>query len=353
VNGRSDLTCTAAAYHSIDAAMAAVAANGTVVLCGGIYGEDVTVTKPLTIRGTSNATINATNQINGVSIKSSNVTITGLTVENAIGEGILADGVKNIVIQGNVVKHNDLGDSPVNAVPNSYPFCAENQGVPGDCGEGIHLMGVSNSTVTGNTSTGNSGGILVSDETGPAAHNRIIGNVVTDNLSACGITIVGHNPAAAPGGVPAPTVAGVYDNDIIGNRTSGNGIDGAGAGVVIATGAPGGAVYNNTVEGNAINGNGMAGVTVHSHVPGQYMNGNVILGNQIGTNNLNGDPDFAPVTDMQTTGIVVATVSPLSIQITGNAISGNHFGIWTTGPATVKNVKTNAFLGDTVSVSNN
>jgi hypothetical protein len=64
----------------------------------------------------------------------------------------------------------------------------------------------------------NTGGILLSDETGPTAHNRITANVVADNLSDCGITVAGHNPAAAPGGVPAPKAAGVYANVISGKR---------------------------------------------------------------------------------------------------------------------------------------
>jgi parallel beta-helix repeat protein len=342
--------CTSAAYDSINAAITAVAADGTVVVCGGTYREDVSVTKTVTIQGRSNATIDATNQINGVTVTAAHATVSGLTVENAIGEGILVNGANNVTIQSNVVKHNDLGGSPVNPVPNSYPFCAATQGVPGDCGEGIHLMGSSNSTVSGNTSTDNSGGILISDETGPAGHDRIIGNVVTDNLYACGVTVVGHNPAAAPNGVPAPSVAGVFGTQVIGNRISGNGVDGAGAGVVIATGVPGGASYDNVVEGNAINGNGMSGVTVHSHAPGQDLNGNVIQANQIGTNNLGGDPDFSPA-DTQTTGVLVATVSPLSIQIVANAISSDQIGIWTTGPVTAKDAHANAFLGVSVPVS--
>jgi parallel beta-helix repeat protein len=76
---------------------------------------------------------------------------------------------------------NDLGGVPVNPVRNTYAECQAQAGVPGDCGEGIHLMSSSYSTVENNVSTGNSGGILVSDETGPAAHNRIAGNVVADN----------------------------------------------------------------------------------------------------------------------------------------------------------------------------
>jgi parallel beta-helix repeat protein len=346
-----DANCGSAAYKSIGTAVSAIAPGGTVVVCGGTYHEDVAVAKPLSLVGRSHTVIDATGHNNGILVTAPHVTVSGFKVTSAIGEGILVSSAGHVTIAGNVVTHNDLGGLPVNPVPNTYAECKAQGGIPGDCGEGIHIMGSSYSTVENNVSTGNSGGILVSDETGPAAHNYIAGNVVTGNLLDCGITVVGHNPKAAPGGVPAPRTAGVYANDIAGNSISGNGTKGNGAGVVLATGLPGGAVYDNTVQGNSINGNGMSGVTVHSHVPGEFLNGNVITGNVIGTNNLVGDSDFAPHVDKQTTGVLAATVSPLSIKVSGNVISGDHFGIWTTGPVTVQNSRDNVFAGDTVPVA--
>ena len=344
-----DAACSSAAYRSIGAAVSAVAPGGTVVVCGGTYREEVAVAKPLTLVGRSHTVIDATGHNNGILVTAGHVTVSGFEVTNAIGEGILVSSADHVTIAGNRVTHNDLG-GVANPVPNTYAECQAQGGVPGDCGEGIHLMSSSYSTVSGNVSSGNSGGILLTDETGPAAHNRIVGNMVAGNLFDCGITVVGHNPKAAPGGVPAPQVAGVYANDIVGNSISGNGLKGAGAGVVLATPFPGGAVYDNTVEANAINGNGMAGVSVHSHAPGQLLNGNVITRNQFGTNNLVGDMDFAPHVDTQTTGVLVGTVSPLSITISGNVIAQNHFGIWTTGPVTAQGEHGNLFLGDTVPV---
>ncbi|GII57954.1 hypothetical protein Pth03_63430 [Planotetraspora thailandica] len=344
--------CGPAAFRTINAAIAAVASGGTVVVCGGTYNEDVAVTKPLTLQGRSKATIDATKVINGITVTADHVTVSGFTVKNAIGEGILVNGADYVTLKDNVVSHNDLGGLPTGAVPNDYPACAAQGGVPGDCGEGIHLMGSSHSTLKDNVSTDNSGGILISDETGPAAYNRIAGNVVTDNLYACGVTVVGHNPAAAPGGKPAPSVAGVYGNVVSGNRITGNGANGGGAGVVIATPLPGGAVYDNTVEGNSISGNGMSGVTVHSHVPGQDLNGNVIRGNKIGINNVKGDTDVTPA-DTQTTGVLVGTAAPLSIEISGNVISKDHFGIYTAGPVKLVSGRKNVFPGVAVHVSAN
>jgi parallel beta-helix repeat protein len=349
------MSCGSAAYRSIGAAASAVAQGGTVIVCGGTYHEDVTVTKPLSLLGRPHTVIDAAGKINGIRITAPHVTVSGFRVANATGEGILVRSADYVTIERNVVTHNDLGGWPVHPVRTTYAECQTvgtgAGAIPGDCGEGIHLMGSSYSTVQDNVSTGNLGGILLSDETGPAAHDRVAGNTATRNLFECGITVVGHNPNAAPGGVPAPRVAGVYANAIVGNHSSGNGTKGGGAGVVLATGLPGGAVYDNLVAGNWISGNGMAGVSVHSHVPGQFLNGNVITRNLIGINNVVGDSDFAPHVDKRTTGVLVGTVAPLSITISGNVITGDHFGIWTTGPVTAAGERDNSFVRDAVAVA--
>lgn len=347
--GAKDLNCSSAAYKTIDAGVAAVRAGGTVVVCAGTYHEMVAVTKSLSLAGQSHAVVDAAGQDNGVLVAASRVSVTGLTVTGATGEGILVTKASHVTIKRNVVTDNDRGGQPP-VVKNKYAECQATDGVPGDCGEGIHLMGVTDSLVADNVSTGNTGGILLSDETGPTAHNVITGNVVSDNLYDCGITITGHNPAAAPGGKPAPKVAGTYDNIISGNTVIGDGTKGDGGGVLLATPFPGGAVYGNIIEGNTILGNGLAGVTVHSHAPGQDLNGNVITDNVIGTNNLDGDSDFAPAVDKSTTGILVATVAPLSITITNNTIADNHYGIWTTGPV-AQHTAANNFVADTVSIA--
>jgi hypothetical protein len=128
----------------------------------------------------------------------------------------------------------------------------------------------------------------------------------------------------------------VFKNLILHNVVDGNGLVGEGAGVVLASPVPGGAVYDNTVAYNEASGNGLAGVTIHSHLPGQNLNGNVIKANTLGTNNLDGDdPGIgAPLdmTDSQTTGILVASAGPLSVSIQGNIIHDDHFGVWTDGP---------------------
>ncbi|SCE44244.1 parallel beta-helix repeat (two copies) [Streptomyces sp. DvalAA-14] len=340
-------------FGSIGQAVAAVAPGGTVVVGKGTFHEDVAVNKSVTIEGQRGATIDASQLINGLTITASRVTVSGLTVANAIGEGIVLQNVSHVTVVGNNVHSNDTGVRLKNPVANTYPFCQPQGAMANDCGENIHLVGSSDNVVQGNSVTDGAGGILLTDETGPTSHNLISGNTVADNHTACGIVLAGHSPLAAPGGTPAPTAAGVFSNTVTANSITGNGLQaGGGAGVQMATGVPGGAVYDNTVTLNAINGNGHSGVTLHSHAPGQFLNGNVVTANQIGTNNLNGDLDF-PVQDPQTTGVFIGTAAPVSITVRDNVIGQDHFGIFTTGPVTATGEHSNLFLHDAVSVSTN
>jgi hypothetical protein len=106
---------------------------------------------------------------------------------------------------------------------------------------------------------------------------------------------------------------------------------GSGAGVVLATFLPGGAVYGNSVSGNKLYANGLAGVVVHFHYPGgEFGGGNSITGNAIGKNNVNGDTLDAPITtsDMATTGIVLLGAPLTLTTVNGNVISNDTYGIW-------------------------
>jgi hypothetical protein len=185
----------------------------------------------------------------GVVIVSSHVRVQGFTITNALGEDILAAGVQGtisgIAIKHNAVVHNDLGGG---VPPASTYFECQAQGpVPGDCGEGAHFLSVGDSRVNGNFIAHNSGGVLLTDETGPTHHNVIENNIVTRNAADCGITVPGHNPAALNSkGQRQPAVAGVYDNAIVHNVVTNNGREGEGAGVLFANASAGTASYNVT-----------------------------------------------------------------------------------------------------------
>ncbi len=360
---KSGDSCKTAKFSTIQAAVNAAPAKSTVIACPGVYTEDVIVSTPLTLQG-DDATIQGSPTANGmcdqlgpsgpgsapclaaVTVKSSHVTIDGFTVKGAIGEGILATGslrggsISDITIRENRVVGNNTGGNPL-STSFPYPQCAPAGQIPGDCGEGIHLMGVAHSTVSDNYVSQNEGGILLTDEFGPTHGNFIEENTITGNPFDCGITVPGHNPFALDShGNPQPLVAGVYDNVIRDNRVTNNGLLGEGAGVLFANAGPGTASYNNLVEDNYLAGNELSGVTMHAHTlpPGAFedLNGNRIIDNHIGRNNVGskaagpGDGlDGPPAQDFNTTGVLVFSGTvPVHVTIKDNEISNDTFGVW-------------------------
>lgn len=352
--------CGHDAYPTIGDAVAAASDGATILVCPGTYGGGVVLSTTLHLVGMGHPVIDATGDNTGVQVLASGSSVQGLTVENALGEGILVGAesggpaVSNVSVSDNIVTHNDRGNPTGAPITSStYAQCnasPQTPTIPGDCGEGIHLVNAFDSTVAGNRVASNSGGILLSDDSGATYGNLVEFNDVTGNTLDCGVTIAGHTPAVFGGGV--------YDNTILGNRITGNGVAGQGGGVLLASGVPGyiphvipgvgGAVYNNMIEGNFIAGNGLGGVTLHSHSPGENLNGNTITNNLIKTNNLDPDEDFGPhFVDPATTGIIVTAVSPVTITIDHNRIISDVDGIWigdvTPGAVTASGTASNLF----------
>lgn len=373
-NGES---CRSARFRTIQSAVSAAPARGTVVVCGGTYHEQVVISKPLSLVG-KHATINElgvkpTFQVTlpglgtqtiyaAVIVVSSHVTFSGFTVKNAQGEGVVAAGLGgiryDIVISHNAIVHNDLGFG----IPPKSPYfeCAPAGEIPGDCGEGVHFAGnVAYSAIRDNFIARNSGGVLLSDDVGPTRDNVVEDNVITANAVDCGITVPGHNPNALNAkGRPQPAVAGVYRNVIRENVVTGNGLKGEGAGVLFANAGPGTAAYDNLVQRNFIVGNGLPGVTMHAHIiaRGQFedLSGNRIVGNAIGRNNLKGDPLDAPASpeDLQTTGVLVFSGGTrVTVKIARNLIFDNSIGIWLSKAVRASGLRSNKFINVTTPIS--
>lgn len=347
---------TSGCFAKIGDAVAAAAKNDTIQVAAGTYAEDVVIGKPLSLVGAgwSSTIINAKGLANGVYVDGldhpglTNVVVFGFTVKNANFEGILVTNASNVTIASNRIVANDQSIDLVDGTCPGIPIFETLEGF--DCGEGIHLLGVHHSTVSGNVVTNNAGGILISDDTGPTHHNVITRNVVTNNPDDCGITLASHPPATNPvSGKPL----GVYNNTISENVSSKNGlaVGGAGAGVGIFDSVPGAANYGNVVTHNRLTDNGLPGVAMHSHAPGQNLNDNVIVGNVISGNGADTDDTATP----GPTGINVNNGfggSPVrGTVISQNVISNEDVDVAVRTVSSV-NVNLNQLLGSGTGVAN-
>jgi parallel beta-helix repeat protein len=352
-------------HATISAAVAAASAGDTVEIAQGTYKEDVAITKAISLVAWKNArvTIDATGMSNGIFVNGmaaapragvSNVLISGLTVRNANFEGILVANASDVtLLDNNVVDNNRALDIADAACPGIAAF-ETNEG--DDCGEGIHLMGVAHSSVVGNDVDYNSGGILISDETGRSHDNLISGNHVHDNPYDCGITMASHGPATTV--IPMATVSfGVVRNTVAHNVSEHNGFEvpGAGAGVGIFAPSPGTTAAHNVVIDNVLRNNGMPGVAMHNHAfapapaPGVNLNGNVIVGNQISGN----AADTADAATPGPTGINIYSVAPIwGTVVSQNTIDDESVDVAFKAPTGQINVHLNNFRTRGVGVDN-
>jgi nitrous oxidase accessory protein NosD len=340
-HGSNANPCSASApCQTIAFAVGKARGGDTIIVEKGLYHQYVAVKKRLRIIGIGGPVDDLRGRNNGFNIagpKAAGTVISGFTIEHATFEGIIAVRTSRVTISNNVVKDNDLGVHAKTPTGECAPF----GGGPGDCGEGIHLLSVTDSKVTRNLVTGDTGGILLTDEKGPTARNLVSHNISLRNVLDCGITLAGHSPKALSStGKPQAKAAGVFGNTITDNVANGNGTKGEGAGIVLAAGVPNGGVYDNLIKGNTANDNGLAGITIHSHdfgpkAPPADLNGNKILDNKVSHDGLDakseaefGGADFATG---NTVGILVGSgkVKLTGIVITGNVISNAHFGIYT------------------------
>jgi len=315
-------------YSTIGAAVTGVAAGDTIQVQPGIYNESIVITKSLSLIGSGRdrTIINAFGLPNGIFVDGtpkapdagiSGVVISGLAVQNANFEGILVANGTSITISANQVSGNNRSLNTANGTCPGMPAFETNEGM--DCGEGIHLMAVNHSIVANNIVKNNSGGILITDETGATYNNLITGNTVSGNGYACGITLASH-PASPTTSLKLP--AGIHHNTISGNTSTGNGLllPGAGAGVGIFAPGPGNQNYSNVIINNTLTGNGLPGVTMHNHAsfpmaPPVNMNDNMIIGNTISGNAADGADAATP----GPTGINLYSVAP----VTGTVIAQN------------------------------
>jgi len=343
-----------ACYSSIQAAVNHASAGDTVNVAPGTYDEFVTIGIPISLVGWDNRStiIDAGGLPHGIFIDGvdnpglSNVNITGLTVENALYEGILIVSASNVTISNDQVNDNDT--SPGLVFTGATTGCPGQPGTgvyendeTGDCGGAIHLIGVSHSIVSDNYITGNADGVLISDETAESHDNMLLHNQIVNNPLECGIVLASHPPngySAAPYGPHF----GVDHNTVAENVSMGNGVEVGGSGVgIFSDGNGAGTVVGNVILRNTLVGNGLGGVAIHTHVgpafglPADNFSGNVIIGNYIAKN-------LADTADTATPGTVGINInsggggSPIQgTVVSDNTIEDEQFDIAVNTPSEV------------------
>jgi nitrous oxidase accessory protein NosD len=349
--------CTEVNPCTLVGAVAAASSGDVVWALPGLYTGGVVIDKPITLRGFG-AVIDAASSPVGDGVQvvgpgGSGSKVEGFTIQGAKFEGILVgtapvapgsnDGasviggqaVTHVRILNNVVRGNDRGYGSDAGQCDSSPGPAD-----GDCGQAIHLVSVTDSVVADNYITGNSGGVLLSDEFGPTAGNIIINNYINWNKES-GVTLASRNSSATGGLTHVPTGdAGVFDNRVVLNKAI---VNGGGAGFLLTGTVSGAGVFHNDIRHNVARGNGLPGVAIQQQYPGD-LNDNTIEFNILRNDNRFGDAAISPA-DLRTTGILVASsVGPNTIvgtTICANTTSTNHYGLWTLGvdPARTRIVK--------------
>ena len=301
---------------------------------------------------------NATGSSSSAPAITPDVVVSGFTIQNADAEGLLAFNSDALRIASNVIQNNDRGSFPPTSIVDDLGECAAVGNVPGDCGDGLHLDGVTRSVVSDNTVQNNSGGILLDDGLSnfpqvsvPAEGNTITHNNVVNNSLDSGITIAGRDSSTLFGGF----ALGVFNNVVSNNTSTGNGAGGEGAGILLDVSAPGDGVYQNMIRGNVVSNDALPGIAVHAHEALAYMDDNVLEANQIASTGLggaDGKPGDSAAGVPGTVGIVVLGTAADPIGgtiIQDNVISAVHYGVYLNEASS--NLTGNGYSGVSVPVT--
>lgn len=353
-------------YKTISLAVSHAAAHDVINVWPGTYKEDVIIGMPLSLigSGAGKSVIDATGLPDGVFVDGydhpglSQVIVAGFTVKNAQFEGVLVVSASDVTVRENTIESNDkVGPMFTGAALGCPGQPAFETDETGDCGGGLHLIGVSDSVVSSNLMTEDGDGILLSDETAPSHDNLIIHNIARNNALECGIVFGSHPPVGSSAPYYAPHY-GIYHNTVVANISADNGVQVGGAGMGLFSDGNGpGRVSGNVIIHNSLTGNGIGGVSLHSHVgpafgaPADDMDGNQIIGNYIAGN-------LADTDDTATPGRVGINInsggggSPVTgTIISQNVIRDEDVDIALNTPATVS-IHLNDLLGGKSGVAN-
>jgi parallel beta-helix repeat protein len=211
-------------WATINYAVSRVASGSTIIVHDGTFLENVNVYKSLTIHSMNGAEVTtvqaASIEADVFTVTADNVIIRGFTINNAAeADGIHLDGVSSSTIEDNNCSNNGVGihlsdNSNMNIIQNNT--CSHNDN------NGIALDRASNNTIDNNTCQNNYHGILLSHNSN---NNNIRDNICVDNVWG-GIGLWESN-----------------SNTIQGNNSSNNG-----SGIGLTTNCSGNFIEENTLD---------------------------------------------------------------------------------------------------------
>ncbi len=261
------------------------------------------------------------------------VTVDNATVSNATDHAILAEETSNVTVENSTISNDGTNPNPK---------------VAGD--DAIFFAGVSNSTITGNTVSGDyAGGTRVADDgpldpaapnAGPSGQVPSVNDTVSDNkyssvYGGCSIIVATYNSGP---GVQGITVTGNTITGAIAQFGPHGPVIGQ---IVLAGDGVGAQLQNVRVTDNTVTQSLPTGIVLHANAPGDVISGTNITGNTLSRNNWsksNGGPE--------PTAIALeaeAIPGPAAPRITDTTISANklsyeYYGVWLSSSSQVSNV---------------
>jgi len=238
----------------------AVCYTGTVIVHNGIYNEQVTINKPITLQNGSLPIIDGGGSGNGITIAANGVTINGFEIRNC-ANGIYSYGTHNSIIKNNIIHNNlnagsgyagcgilfwsDVNDFDGNQILNNHIYNNDRQG--------IYIGGSYNNAII-------------------SAGNTISGNTIYNN----GLNTLANPPDNSAYGIQ---LSYADSNTIRNNDIYGHIWDITGSGYWFGQGIYLNNAYDNTVEYNELHSNNYGVV--------QYTDGGRTLGtNHVDHNNI-------------------------------------------------------------------
>ncbi len=302
-----------------------------------VVGTTGLTAKLVTSVGLTGTTVTATGCDVGIYVPPATTTIViaHVKVSGAKDEGILVQNSTYVTVEDSTVTGNGVDPTPSIAFDNA-----------------LELVGTSNSTVVGNTVSGNfAGGIGVADDgptnpggpkpstLSPANHDTITNNTISGVYGGCSIVFSSRNPGA-----------GITGGHITGNVLTGDpghfGPHGPVIGnIVVATAGFGASLSGVTVSRNKVTGAGLPGIIVHADAPKSKVSRVTVT-----HNTLSGDDWLTTDGPPVPAGIVLASspipppISPVvtTTSISANKVSGEYYDVWSSG-AQKNSIGTNTF----------